>query len=196
MATRRVASNITSKLTYARGDGCLVALEGTLDETFNPAVFSKVDRSVALLDLDLLERASSFGVGKWIASLPGLQVSYLGLMRARPPLVYNFNSVQGFAGQGELLSLYAPYACTECKQEFDVLFDLGLAYERTGSTGAPPPMPCVACGQPARFDDLPDHFLSFAMENPPRPPAGLAQFLAGYIDPGYPLWAPAPPAGR
>lgn len=195
MAPRRVESNVTSRVAYARGDGCLVALEGTLDETFNPSVFSKLDRSVALLDLDRLERASSFGVGKWVASLPELQVTYLGLMRARPPLVYNFNTVHGFSGQGELLSLYAPYACAQCGHEFDVLFDVGLTYQRAPNPGAPPPMPCESCGKPARFDDLPDYFFSFALENPPRPPAGLAQFLAGYIDLGYPLWASAPPAG-
>ena len=62
--------------------------------------------------------------------------------------------VSGFAGGGELISMYMPYVCDECDHEEQVLTDLRISYAEV-QKGDPPGRPCASCGAEMEFDDIP-----------------------------------------
>src|SRR4051812_22516477 len=104
--------------------GTLIKLSGTIDERFNRAELVDAGRGLVVLDLDEVTRITSYGVREWMRALGDLDAHYIGLVRCRPAIVAQLNMVAGFAGRGEVLSVYAPYVCPKCGKNFEVLLDI------------------------------------------------------------------------
>src|SRR5437899_411296 len=92
--------------------GALLRLSGTIDETLDRPLLTQGNDGVIVLDLEGVTRVTSYGVREWINALSMLPAQYLAFVNCHPSVVSQFNMVQGFAGRGQLVSLYLPYACS------------------------------------------------------------------------------------
>ncbi len=169
----------TSKLSVAScsiENGSLVRLAGTIDETTDTLALVPNGADVVVFDLDGVRRITSYGVLQWVKALKDLRARYYAFMRCRPSIVRQFNMVAGFGKHGELLSIYLPYFCEGCDQEFETLLDLRADYV-LAQTSSPPEGRCSRCGELAEFDDVPKSYLAFSVDYPRPNPPELAQKL-------------------
>lgn len=151
--------------------GWLLALTGVIDETFKRGQLVEGRQGVLVLDLDNVRRITSYGVREWVLAMSEVQ-GHCFFIRCRPAIVSQFNMVGNFGGHGQLVSMYAPYACARCGMDIEVLVD-----RRQGAASlAPANVTCPECRTPAEFDDIPETFFSYAMTAPPPllPPAAEA----------------------
>lgn len=160
----------------------VVTLRGTLGgEQELDEIFGRLSGTV-VFDLEALLRITSFGVREWMAALRGLRADYYAFTRCRPALIAQFNMVEGFAGRGELVSFYAPYICSACDDDFEVLLDLRRD-QRIVADMRTPPADCPRCSSPAVFDDLPGDYFSFVASRPfPYVPHLARQMMDGRED--------------
>ncbi len=166
---------------FVCGAGVLVRLAGRIDETFDAERLVALTQGarVVVFDLDRVRGMTSYGIREWMTALSLVGAPYYGYVRCRPAVVSQFNMIDGFSQRGELVTLYAPYACDECGGELDCLVDLRRDYERVKADDVPD-VACVACGGVARFDDVPEIYFDYVRDNDkPTPPAGAAQLLDG-----------------
>ena len=169
----------TSKLSVASStidNGTLIRLAGTIDETTDTLSLVPNGSDVVVFDLDGVRRITSYGVLQWVKALKDLRARYYAFMRCRPSIVRQFNMVAGFGKHGELLSIYLPYFCEGCDQEFETLLDLRADYV-LAQTSSPPTSRCARCGELAEFDDVPKSYLAFSVDYPRPNPPELAQKL-------------------
>ncbi len=162
------------------GKACLVKLSGVIDERFDGAALVAGAHGVVVIDLDGVRGITSSGVRDWVRAMRDLRADYLGFVRCRPSIVDQFNLVAGFAGGGELLSLYLPYTCARCR-DFEVILDATQPLATQGVGGGEPPMrPCPTCGDPSEFDDVAATYFQFVVSQPtPKPPELVHAILAG-----------------
>ena len=162
--------------------GCRLVLEGTIDERASLEEHFRGLSGTVVIDLDKVTRITSFGVLEWRAGLACLEsAGFYAFIRCRPPLVTQFNLVEGFARRGELVSFYLPYFCSSCSNEFQILVDLRHHYF-VAVTREPPYARCRRCGADAEFDGLADDYLSYvgSRPRPHVPPAGY-QIIDGLV---------------
>lgn len=161
-----------------RDRGFVVRLRGTIDETLRAEDLGSGLRGAVVFDLDDVHRVTSFGVREWISALRQVEATSYAFINARPSVVAQFNMVGGFAGRGELVSLYLPYHCENCVHTMEVKLDLRHQYDVVVSL-RPPETSCELCGGNTEFDDLPQHYLSYVAA---RPPPTLNATLRALID--------------
>jgi len=178
-------SGLRLEVSKAEG-GTLVRLRGTIDENFNRQAFVSVSRGAVIFDLAGVDRITSFGVREWVNALKDLDSTYYGFVGCRPSMMTQFNIVSNFAGDGDVISFYSPYACDACGKEFQVLVDVRDHYLQVQSLEAPA-APCPECSGDAEFDDLPDIYFSFVAGRPlPKLPDAAAQLLRAEVAPTKP----------
>jgi serine/threonine-protein kinase len=153
----------------------LVRLNGILDENFDrnamlQALAGSTDPVV--FDLDGVRRITSFGVREWILALQSLPTDYYFFIHCRPSWVAQLNMVSNFSGCGQVVTIYCPYACSQCERSFEVLMDLRTHRDRA-RRAHPLSASCPECKSPAVFDDTPESYFTFFGESPPVivPPA-------------------------
>lgn len=168
----------TLKITpVMRPGGLLVQMEGVLDHTLDATKLAGASGGALIIDVDGVKRVSSNGVREWIRALRAATRSYLGIVRAHPAVVSQFNMVNKFAAGGELLSFYAPYVCSGCKSEFELLVDV-RQHHAALVAGQAPAARCPKCQAEGIFDDMPDSYFSFVASSPvPAPPPIVDQLL-------------------
>jgi tRNA A-37 threonylcarbamoyl transferase component Bud32 len=175
------ASSSSSHIAhFSTGAGVALRLEGVIDETFDRSKFSAgLHGKVVVVDLDKVRRITSFGVREWVGAVSALAAKYLGFANCRPALVSQMNMVRGFTGRGQLVSLYLPYACTSCGENFEKLIDLRNHHAEIVRMEVPVAV-CPKCSAVAELDDVPESYLSFAASQPmPTPPASFDGILNG-----------------
>jgi DNA-directed RNA polymerase subunit RPC12/RpoP len=156
------------------GGGWLLKLTGIIDETFDRTKLAFGAQDTLVFDLDGVRRITSYGVREWIAAMGNLQASCY-FIRCRPAVVSQFNMVQNFGGRGQVVSLFAPYACSACGKEIEVLVD--RRHPPSAQTLALPTLPCPSCGAEAEFDDIPETFFSYVSAAPPLSLSLLAESI-------------------
>ena len=160
--------------------GVVIRIEGPINEHFDITGF--VDAStgkIVVVDMDAVDWITSFGVRHWVQAIEAIPNTYLAFINVRPLLVQQFNMVVAFPGDGELVSLYAPYICPSCKHPQEHLFDLLQLYPKVKAFDLPE-VRCDACGKPTELDDLVENYLMYvAAAPPPNPPAEYATVLHG-----------------
>jgi CheY-like chemotaxis protein len=117
------------------------------------------------LDLASVRYLSSAGVREWCQFLAGLPAGTTYRFRhcsiafatqaAMVPLVL---------GQGEVMSLEAPYFCEACDREDLRLLEPGVV-ARDGERLVPPRLHCAACGAELVFDDVPERYFAFLRDD-------------------------------
>jgi len=167
------------RITHStRGGAEIIRLEGVIDESFNQAEFVQGAGGTVLIDMDGVKRITSYGVREWIHALRVLKHDYLAFIHCRPVIVAQFNMIQGFAADGELLTFYAPYICEACGNEQDELIDLSNSWEDIRKF-IPKEIQCARCSKQMELDDIPQSYFVFAARQPrPRPPPAALAALA------------------
>jgi serine/threonine protein kinase len=147
---------------HRAGDISVVSLQGRLTESFPGQALGKRLSGVVALELAGVERITSFGVRAWLEMLSEASsgLTRLYLARCSEPVVSQLNMIRSFSGGGTVVSFYAPYQCTSCKQGFERLIDC----ERDAATlqaGRAPPATCPHCQGEGTFDDEPGSYFAF-----------------------------------
>src|SRR5690349_7907259 len=105
--------------------GVVIRLDGPIDEHFDRVKFvSSSTNRVVIVDFDAVGWITSFGIREWVQAIREIPKSYLAFINVRPTVVQQFNMLTSFAGDGELLSFYAPYTCPQCGAYQENLIDL------------------------------------------------------------------------
>ncbi len=162
---------------HIRDSVAVVALSGVLDERFDGARLTDSGTPFIVLDLEGVERITSFGVREWMRALQAIDAELLCFINCPPCMLIQFNMIRGFGGRGRLVSFYAPYVCPRCEAELYRHVDLREQYDLiTAST--PPPVKCPDCDVDAEFDDLSERYFSYAASRPsPALPAVVSRAL-------------------
>jgi hypothetical protein len=154
------------------GQAARIALPEILNEKLDVAAsLAEIgDHDVLVFDFDACLRTTSLGIREWIRLLRQLpDRAYYCFIRCRPSVMAQFNFVVGFAGRGELVSMYVPYACPKCSDRFDLLIDVSYERERVSSKIAPR-IQCTRCLVDADLDEPPSYYFSYVSEaQPPSP---------------------------
>jgi eukaryotic-like serine/threonine-protein kinase len=159
----------------------LVEIVGVIDEGFDPAktVAPLADeRTPIVFDLGGVRRITSFGVRHWVAAMRCLVGLEYFFINCRPALVWQFNMIRRFGGNGGLISLFLPYSCSaSCGEESEHLLDLRFDHELAVGE-RPPEHRCLRCGALAEFDEEPSAYFSYVRQLPPlKLPASVAALL-------------------
>ncbi len=165
------------------GEVSIVRLRGEIDETFDRRAFLEGFGRLTVVDLDAVRSVTSFGVKEWLAAMRQVPTSaYVCFINARPSVAMQFNLVAGFAGHGELVSVYAPFVCPSTGEERHVLLDLRRDYSLLASHVLEEPE-CHP-GERAEFDDIFETYFSYVISRPPPTvPSAISQLLDGAAAP-------------
>jgi len=157
--------------------GLLISLSGAIDEHCSPTDIVPRVAPCVVLDLDGIERVTSYGVINWLAAMKTLDTKQYAFARCRPSIVRQFNMITGFGRKGILLSLYLPYFCAACTNEYEYLLDLTLDYEPVRRL-KPPATRCPKCEREGEFDDAAETYFNFGADHSePRLSAGLQKIV-------------------
>jgi hypothetical protein len=144
-----------------RGDH--IALEGVIDEEAKLTdVLGRARDGRLVLDLGGIKFINSIGVREWIRmqqAAANIKLA-LELRRVSVPLVNQLNIVPATRGVSMVTSFYAPYECTDCDDEHDVLLDMrthGVAIAKKQV----PRAACPDCGEAMGFTTPPELYFSF-----------------------------------
>jgi eukaryotic-like serine/threonine-protein kinase len=136
-----MSTSASAKLSISRSDGpggCVLRLSGVIDESIDRRKLIEGAHGVVVLDLDGVQRITSYGVREWVMAVKAIPHEYLCFARCRPAIVSQFNMVTNFGGSGQLVSFYAPYVCPSCAKDFDVLVDLKAQHAAVKAFSLPP----------------------------------------------------------
>jgi serine/threonine protein kinase len=163
------------------GNAWKVSIRGVIDERFTGAFAAELTGSApAVIDVDGVNRISSFGVREWthvMQTITGDTSVYL--VRCRPVIVAQLNSVAHFAGLALVVSVYCPYACQQCGDGFEVLLDLRRDRAAVTARKAPPAQ-CPKCGGAGEIDDIEETYFSAIAAQPPfKLPAEVEAIIDG-----------------
>jgi anti-anti-sigma regulatory factor len=143
------------------GSVFIVRLKGqiTEDSALLEVLAQSQGREV-IVDSSGLTRINSCGVRDWVRWVKGLEErsNHMSFIRCSPVVVAQLNMISNFAGAGNVLSIQAPFLCTECSEEkFIVLESRDLA-----ASSALPEVSCTSCGAIMEFDEIPESYFEFA----------------------------------
>jgi serine/threonine protein kinase len=162
-------------ITRAVRGGAVLGITGAIDEHLDWRSFRAGVRGSLVVDLEEVSRITSFGVREWCQALQHVHAEYYCFVRCHPVVVSQFNLVRGFAGSGELVTLYVPYRCPHCNHHFELLLDLRQSYHQVEASDAT--APCGRCGELAELDDLPELYFQYVRSVPPPRPSLLVSAL-------------------
>lgn len=161
------------------GPGWEISLSGQIDSEIEPGPILELEADHLVFDLEQVDRITSFGIGEWVALMEEIETGYLGFVGCRPPLVVQFNMVYNFGGDGEIITLFFPYRCAKCGQNFSEHVDLRDRYAQVSSFEVDS-HPCPECGAEADFDGIPQTYLEYVnRQGKPTPPEPVEQMLDG-----------------
>ncbi|HWU87312.1 MAG TPA: hypothetical protein VN253_08555, partial [Kofleriaceae bacterium] len=160
--------------------GVVIRLEGPINEHFDRVKFvSSSTNRIVIIDLDAVGWITSFGIREWVSAIKEIPKSYLAFINVRPAVVQQFNMLTSFAGDGELVSFYAPFSCPRCNHYQERLIDL-LELHPLVKRWQLPPVTCDACRHDSELDDVAESYLAYAAQaRPPSPPPEYHEVLRG-----------------
>ncbi len=143
----------------------LVALRGEINENADLTELSRLLTGDVELDMEGVTRVNSCGVREWVNFVRGLdqQLDGLRFSRCSPNVVLQLNTIYNFRGRARVVSFLAPYVCEVCHVDEYRLLDVAEHFPDR----AHPVLPsfrCQRCGGILVFDELPERYLSFLIE--------------------------------
>ncbi len=112
------------------------------------------------IDCEGVKRINSSGVRLWIDYFSRLRAdgTRLSFRNCAPPLVEQWSMIPNFLVKSEVKSVLVPFRCSACAKAFNQPYTL----DELGSLDVDRlQMPCLACSQPAEFEDIPDEYFVF-----------------------------------
>ncbi len=142
------------------GGRLLVSLVGVLDENADLRPLGVLEGAVAI-DLSGVRRISSTGIREWLDLMRALDGRcHVSLVACSPPTVTQLNLIANFRGAAQVESFIAPYECSGCGAEREVLLDATAASHR----GPHVPVLSCACGQAMQLSEIPERYLTFLVD--------------------------------
>lgn len=167
------------KLSYVR-------IVGTIDERFDgKQAASRVKSKTVVVNCAGVTLVTSFGIRAWIDFVQSFARSKTALVMVEcsPSFVGELNQVVDFAGDGSVVSFYAPYQCTSCSAERSFLLRTDTDQEVIRKR-EPPQFSCLVCGGSMVFDEEPVSYFAGldAHIDPPLDPSvlGFLEARLGY----------------
>lgn len=111
-------------------------------------------------DLAAVRYISSAGVRTWCELLDGLGAARKRFRHCSIAFASQAAMVPLVLGDGEVVSLEAPYYCEACGRDEVRLLEVG-AIARDGDALLAPRLTCTDCGAAMELDDLPERFFAF-----------------------------------
>ncbi|AUX48448.1 uncharacterized protein SOCE26_099820 [Sorangium cellulosum] len=148
------------------GEVVVVRLAGRMTEAFKGAALARELDGKVLFDLAGVERITSFGVREWLQMIQAAQprVRAIYLARCSEPVIHQISMIRRFAGGGQVVSFFAPYACESCGAQFERLVD--CAHDAAAlAEGKPPEAVCPRCGGAGAFDDDAETYFGFVAQH-------------------------------
>jgi ABC-type transporter Mla MlaB component len=155
---------LTWRLEPSAG-GVLARLSGDINENADFTDLRRQLRGEVELDLEGVTRVNSCGVREWVNFVRALDghVTALRFARCSPTVVLQLNTIFNFRGRARVMSFLAPYVCEVCHvDEYRLL----VIAEHFPDRAHPhvPAFRCGRCGGVLMFDELPERYLSFLIE--------------------------------
>ncbi len=150
------------------GGRTTVTLIGVLDEDVDLRPLIELTGEVAI-DLSGVHRISSTGVREWIDFMRILSDRCrVFLVACSPASVIQLNLIANFRGRARVESFIAPYECTCCGAEREVLLDATAAARTMIAGRTAPQVPALSCqcGSTMELAELPERYLTFLMDQP------------------------------
>lgn len=145
-----------------KGDVLVLKLSGSIEESVDfDQLIGPVTKEVHI-HCKGVTRINSVGVKAWIKYFQSLKTKAVKVKFAEcsMAIVEQINLISNFVAGGEVVSLYVPFLCENCKAEFVALFTV----EMVRKLGFKMPFAkCPKCSGKAVFDDLPDEYFYFLM---------------------------------
>ena len=146
-----------------RGAVTLLSITGRLTEAFKGETLGRELRGTVAIDLGGVERITSFGVREWLAMFGAMQdVRRVFLLRCSEAVVNQLSMIKKFAGNGQIVSFFAPYICGTCGETFERELDCESEADLIRN-GTAPDAPCAHCGANGSFDDDARSYFAFAV---------------------------------
>lgn len=143
------------------GDVTVVRLLGQITE--DSALLDVLSQSHGrkiIVDTSGLTRINSCGVRDWVRWVKGLEerANHLYFVQCSPVVVAQLNMISNFAGAGNVVSIQAPYLCTQCSESKCIV----LEARDLKASMALPEVSCSSCGALMEFDEIPESYFEFA----------------------------------
>jgi len=108
-----------------------------------------------------VRRINSSGVREWVNFIRDLSTTAeITLSHCRPVIVAQLNMIFNFGGKARVTSFYAPYACSRCDREEEMLVSLE-AHFAGRDFALMPEFRCSGCGGSMQFDEVAERYLVF-----------------------------------
>lgn len=153
---------MSSAVTWTIQDGSprRVLLTGSFDERLDLGDLEQALAPGDVLDTSGISRINSSGVGLWTKFIrrASERVADLSFERCSVAFTQQLSMIASFTGTGRVVSVAAPYICTSCDLDTEVILNL----EGDFLARATEPRACPECGGALEFDDLPEVYFAFA----------------------------------
>jgi CheY-like chemotaxis protein len=147
------------------GKGVTASLQGIFDEQtdFRPLLASLADEPHVDFMMQGVTYMSSSGVRAWCNFIGQLQGKSYSFRHCSLAFASQAAMVPMVTGEGEVISVEAPYFCETCDREETRLVESALVKQADGTVQAPP-LHCHVCGSALEFDDIPGRYFAFLQE--------------------------------
>jgi len=134
-----------------------LTFKGIIDEDADfETAFESLKPSI-VLNFEGIELINSCGVREWVQAVKAFpKGAKIIFEKCAPRIVEQANYVANFLGGGRITSFYAPYYCTKCKKEVNILLEANASL----ATKAPQ-QKCPACKSAMDFDDIEEEYFAF-----------------------------------
>jgi hypothetical protein len=147
-----------------QADFTMVELKGELNESADLDRLRRRLKGHVILHLGSVRRINSGGVREWVNFIRDLTYAAdVTLSHCSPAIVTQLNMIYNFRGSAKVRSFLAPYTCSRCDREEEMLIDPSQHFP-TGRFDHMPDFNCNACGGTMEFDEVADRYLGFLRE--------------------------------
>ncbi|MGK5091721.1 hypothetical protein WDW89_06845 [Deltaproteobacteria bacterium TL4] len=133
-------------------------LEGVINEFAKFQPLFDFQGPQIILNLKEISRINSTGVREWINAIEKISDDIEILFEECPPVVvYQMTMIPNFTARAKVTSVYAPYFCSGCGEQKDVMIEMGSFNLEDGV----PEVKCKECGEDMEFDDDEESYFYF-----------------------------------
>lgn len=139
------------------GNQTYIRVAGVIDERFDgKQAAARIKSKSVVINCAGLTLITSFGIRAWLDFIRAFERRKVDLfyVECSTAFVAELNQVVEFAGNGQVVSCYAPYSCPNCSAQRSVLLRVDLD-NHVIRHRQPPEYSCLVCGHTLEFDEEP-----------------------------------------
>ena len=146
-----------------KGDVLIVRLSGSIEESVNFEQMIGEPPAELHVNCKGVPRINSVGIKAWIKYFQSVEAkgTKIVFQECSTAIVEQINLISNFTCGGEVESIYIPFSCEHCKSELVGLFKTEVLKQIAFKI---PELKCSKCGSRAVFDDIPEEYFNFLMD--------------------------------